>query len=252
MKSNKHNVAVILSAVLVSATLAHGQSSPLKATYEAHGGIAQWRRQRTFTYTLDGFPLSPQVAKPNHSIVDLNNRNNRIESAGFTVGFNGTDAWSLPGPKAVGLPPRFFSLGSFYFIGMPFVFADPGTILEDKGEGKFRDKTYRVVQVRYETGVGHTSEDDYIVFIDPETNRLALIHHAVTESPDVERVTWVFDEWQQVNGLTIPARMTFYGGWNPENPGQGASFKIEKASLTQQAVDPAIYDPPNGAVIASH
>ena len=72
MKSiHHHHMAVVLSAVLFSGTLAHGQSSPLDATYEAHGGLAQWQRQRTFTYTLEGFPLSPQVAKVNHSTVDL-------------------------------------------------------------------------------------------------------------------------------------------------------------------------------------
>ncbi len=51
----------------------------LDATFEAHGGLKQWRKQRQMTYTLKGFPLSPQVAKPMSSTVELNNRFNRIE-----------------------------------------------------------------------------------------------------------------------------------------------------------------------------
>ncbi len=222
---------------------------PLTQTLEAHGGIDKWQRQRTFTYTLDGFPLSPQVARPNTATVDLHNRRNRIAGEGFTVGFDGQQAWSSPGPDAVGLPPRFFSLGSFYFIGMPFVFADPGVVVQDKGTGEFRGKTYRVLQVGFNTGVGYSSEDDYHLFIDPDTHRLALIHHTVTELPDVDRVTWVFDQWQQVQGLYVPARMTFYAGWNPDDPGEGAAFTIENVTFSTEPPDPAIYSPPPDAVI---
>ena len=227
----------------------YADQTPLTPTLEAHGGIEQWRRQRTFTYTLRDFPLSPEVAKPNTATVDLHSRSNLIKGVGFTVGFDGSRAWSVPGPDAVGLPPRFFSLGSFYFVGMPFVFADPGATVEDKGTGYFRGKSYRVLGVRYDTGVGHSAEDDYVVFIDPDTDRLALIHHSVTESADVDRVTWVFDEWQLVSGLYIPSRMTFYAGWDPDETGQGASCTVENVTLSTQAPDPAIYRPPADAVI---
>jgi len=247
-------IAVLVSAFALIASLngcAHRQigDGPLAPTFEAHGGLAKWRQQRTFVYSFDGFPLSEQVAKPNTSTVDMHLRHNRIEGEGFVVGFDGDRAWSVPGPDAVGLPPRFVALGSFYFIGMPFVFGDDGITLEDRGTGTFRDKTYRMIGVRYDAKVGYSSEDDYVAFIDPDTNRLALINHSVTET-DIERVTWVFDEWQRVSGLLVPARMTFYGGWDPEDPGEGASFTIENVSFSEEAPDPAIYAPPAGAVIA--
>lgn len=242
--------ALAISLVMLGTGCARNvKMTSLERMLEAHGGIEQWRRQRSFTYTLKGFPLSPQVAKPNTATVDLRNRHNRIEGTGFTVGFDGEKAWSIPGPEAIGLPPRFFTLGSFYFIGMPFVFADPGAIVEDMGMDQFRGNTYRVVQVRYEAGVGYSSADDFMVFIDPKTDRLALIHHSVTESTDIDRVTWVFDDWQRVSGLYIPAKMTFYSGWNPEDPGKGASFTVADAVLSTQPPDPAIYTPPSGAVV---
>lgn len=61
-------------------------------TYEAHGGLDKWASKGTMIYTLDGFPLSPQVAKPNKSTVDLKSRYNLIEGEGFTVGYNGQNA----------------------------------------------------------------------------------------------------------------------------------------------------------------
>lgn len=223
--------------------------NPLVKTFEAHGGLDKWDGKGTMIYTLDGFPLSPQVAKPNKSTVDLKNRYNLIEGEGFTVGFNGLQAWAVPGPDAVGLPTRFFNLGSFYFIGMPFVFGDPGTVITDAGTATFKGKTYRVANVGYKRGTGYTSSDDYVLLIDPVTDRLALIHHSVTEVPDVDRVTWVFNEWQEVDGLLVPALLTFYPGWNPEDPGEGSVTVIRNVSFSDDSPDPSIYNPPDEAVI---
>ena len=83
---------------------------PLAATFEAHGGLDRWHAQRSFSYVLDGFPLSPQVARRNRSTVDLRNRYNRIEGDGFVVGWDGEKAWADPDPDAVGQQPRFFAL----------------------------------------------------------------------------------------------------------------------------------------------
>ena len=248
-------MAVIVCSVFVS-TAAYGQqgktnSGLLAKTFEAHGGLEQWRKQKTLTYTLKDFPLSPQVAKPNTSTVDLSNRFNRIVGEGFTVGFDGNEAWSVPGPDAVGLPPRLFSLGSFYFVGMPFVFADPGTILQDKGTASFQGKEYKVVSVSYDRGVGYTSKDDYVLYIDQTTHLLKLIHHSVTEPTyQVKRVTWVFDAWQDISELKVPLRMTYYKGWNDGNlKGDGASCTVENAAFSPKPVNPSIYSRPAEGIV---
>jgi len=254
IKSSSLFLALILtiSAVFMFNDYALAEKSgenALAKTFEAHGGLDIWASKGTMIYTLDGFPLSPQVAKPNKSTVDLKNRYNLIEGEGFTVGFNGETAWAVPGPDAVGLPTRFFNLGSFYFIGMPFVFGDQGTVATDAGTATFKGKTYRAVNIGYKKGTGYTSKDDYVLLIDPDTDRLALIHHSVTEVPDVDRVTWVFNEWQEVDGLLVPALLTFYPGWNPEDPGEGSVTVIKNVSFSDDSPNPSIYNPPSGAVI---
>ena len=104
------------------------------------------------------------------------------------------------------------------------------------------------MQVNYDRGIGYT-EDDYTLFIDPETDRLALFNHAVNENPDIDRVTWTMDEYQEVSGLLVPARMTFYPGWNPDDPGEGASFTIEDVQFDTARPDDALYQAPADAVI---
>ena len=51
-------------------------------------------------------------------------------------------------------------------------------------EAAYGDDVYsnRVVHVGYDRGVGHSSKDDYALYIDPDTDRLALINHSVTET----------------------------------------------------------------------
>ena len=225
--------------------------SLLQETLEAHGGLETWKTYRSVRYRMVGFPLTPAVAAPSHSTVDLENRFNRIESAAYTVGWNGQDAWAVPNPEAVGLPPRFYTLGSFYFLGMPFVFADPGVVLEARGTATFRGTTFEVLRASYVDGVGHSDRDDYLLYIDPETHRLALIDHSVTET-GVERVTWTFDHWQEKGGLLVPAQMTFFVGAPADQaPEDGATFTIEDFQLSREPVDLGLYEPPVGATLTT-
>ncbi len=218
----------------------------LDSTWQAHGGLARWQQQRTFQYTMKGFPLSAQMQKPNTSTVDLQSRRNRIDGEGFTVAYDGKKAWGLPDDKAAGIPARFVTLGSFYFIGMPFVFGDPGIKLQELPREKFLGKEYRVVRATYDKGVGYTPDDDYLLYVDPESGRLKLINHTVTELGDAKkRVAWLFDEWQEVNGLVVPKKMTFYDSWNAgKDLGKGKSFTIQNVKLSTDAPDPKLYVKP--------
>lgn len=222
--------------------------APLQATLDAHGGLDAWQAQGTMTYKMTGFPLSAQMSQPNVSTIDLHSRANRIDGQGFSAVWNGQEAWSTGEANSAGLPTRFVTLGSFYFLGMPFVFADPGAVITPRDDVEFRGETYRAVGVGYHAGVGQTAEDDYVVLIDKDTDRLYAIHHSVTET-GIERVTWVFDAWQEADGLLAPQTLTFYAGWNPENPGDGAVTQVSELDFRADRPDAAIYDRPEDATL---
>ena len=82
MTANTRRTLVRASAATLMLALVHPSPSraaappdnPLAATFAAHGGLDRWQAQRAFSYALDGFPLSPQVARPNRSVVDLETR----------------------------------------------------------------------------------------------------------------------------------------------------------------------------------
>ncbi|WP_428389425.1 DUF6503 family protein [Mucisphaera sp.] len=239
----------LLAAGLTLTLTAGVAASPLDATWEAHGGLDRWSEQKRLSYTMDGFPLTAEVAERSRSTVDLQHRKNRIESSGYVTGWDGERAWVEPAESALGgLPARFYNLGSFYFAGVPFVFGDPGVVVTDAGEGTFDGRTYRVIHIGYEDGVGHSAEDDYQLYIDPETDLVAVLNHSVTET-GVERVTWVYESYTEVDGLLLPAKLTFYPGWNPSDPGEGASYEISGIDLGTELPDANLYEAPSGAEI---
>lgn len=220
----------------------------LNEVIAAHGGIERYRKFGGMKYKTVGFPLTPFVAKPNTSTVDLVSRNNRIDGVDFSVGFDGKTAWSKPGIESVGLPARFFSLGSFYFIGMPFVFADGGVVLTDKGTQTYRGKEYRVIGASYGTGTGFSEQDDYDLFVDPVTKRLGLINHSVTEI-GVERVTWEFPEWQTVEGLLVPQKMVYFGGFSPNPKEEGKVTIVSEVKFSSNRPAASTYAAPEGAKV---
>ncbi|MEO0586401.1 MAG: hypothetical protein AAF078_02065 [Planctomycetota bacterium] len=247
------SAALGLAATLTAAAPASAEEDRLallRPTLDAHGGLDRWRAQRTFTYTLTGFPLSEAMSQPNTHTFDLQRRVNRIDGTGFTVAYNGHTAWSTGQENSSGLPSRFVSLGSSYFIVMPFVFADPGTIITDAGTVDYQGKPHRAINVGYETGVGASSEDAYQLLIDPQTDRLVAINHSVTEI-GVERVTWGYPQWQETDGLLVPARLEFTKGWDPQNAEPGAFTEVTNVDFTTTAPDANLYEPLPGSTIDS-
>ena len=64
-------------------------------------------------------------------------------------------------------------INDMYWLLMPFKLHDPGVHLTDEGARTDEDgNTWRVIHLRFDTGVGLTSEDQYWVYLDPETYRV--------------------------------------------------------------------------------
>ena len=48
----------------------------------------------------------------------------------------------------------------------------------------------------------------------------------------------------------MPARVTYYAGWNPEDPGDGATYVVEDVVFDLASPSTEYYAPPADAVIA--
>ncbi len=101
--------------------------------------------------------------KKDHQLFDLQTRDGLITSSAYTLGANHGEVWIKPALDALGgTPPRFYIWTPFYFFGMPFVFADPGVVLESLGKRSFGGEKFDAIRVTYKKGTGDSSDDSYI------------------------------------------------------------------------------------------
>lgn len=229
----------------------------LDDSYKAHGGLDNFKKYGTLQYDQQ-MEVTKAFKLEDNQIFDLNTRKALITSGNYTVGFDGNEAWITPNIEALGIPPRFYSLTPFYFFGLPFLFADPGVNLESLGTKELNGKEYDVVKATYDPGVGDTPDDDYVVYIEKETNRIEVLHYIVTYPPlmqgksidELERHAAVYEEWQEADGLIVPKKITFYE-WSDNQLGDSSvgSMTFENVSFKQQSPDPSLFDKPASAQV---
>ena len=260
---NNKKLSTLVLASLMQTALWSGAISPaladekptstaLAKALKAHGGLDTWRKYARMDYATSDFPLGANAPFDFTQTTDLHHRRHLTRGEGFTAGKNGRGAWAHPSNEALGLPPGFFEEGNFYFIAMPFVFADPGVIARDLEPTTFRGTAYHRVAISYRTDVGDTPEDDYVLYIDQKTNRLRMIDFVPTSAEvngdtpkdQLPRKALVFDDWQKSGGLLIPGKATFYGWADGEFQGEGNTYTIHDVTFSKKAPDATMFEHP--------
>ncbi|MCH7664475.1 MAG: hypothetical protein IH936_00885 [Acidobacteria bacterium] len=193
-------------------------SEIVDAMIEAHGGMEVWRQAPTVSFVDE---LAPAGAEETRSSVTVEQSRRRayIDFPGteMRLGWDGEKAWSenwqLP------FPPRFLALLNYYFLNLPWLVKDPGVVLSEPETARlFDDPTdYVTIRMTFEAGVGDTPEDYYVLYIHPETNRLAACEYIVTYTsllPEGAESTnphvLIYDQWTEVSGLRVPTHYTIY------------------------------------------
>tara|TARA_B100000809_G_scaffold250842_1_gene283742 strand:+ start:797 stop:1600 length:804 start_codon:yes stop_codon:yes gene_type:complete len=180
--------------------------------FNAHGGIDTWRKMKTLKFTM------PKEAGDEITTTDLHNRYSIIEMPKHTIGYDGQVVWlQNKDETAYDGNPKFYYNLMFYFYAMPFILADDGIIYNDVDPLRFEGKAYPGIKVSYEGGVGESPEDEYILYYDPTTGEMAWLGYTVTYFTKEKSKTWSFikyGDWQKINGLKLPKRVTWY---NVEN-----------------------------------
>lgn len=137
----------------------------LTKIFDAHGGIDLWNQMKSLEFTM---------SKPNGNEVTLTNLKTRealITHPDFTLGHDGSQTWFVNNTDGEykGYDPKYYYNLMFYFYAMPFVFGDDGINISDAEPLTFEGETYPGIKFTYESGVGETPEDQYIVYYNPET-----------------------------------------------------------------------------------
>ena len=214
----------------------------------AHGGMGNWKSYGLLEYDL------VQGDKREHHIVDMHNRKVLVQGDDYTIGHDGDNAWVFTSNSEYSGRPRFYSSLYFYFFGIPFVLADPGT-KRDALEPRVSDgATYDRVKISYEPEIGDSPDDYYIAHFDSQTHRLEYVMYTVTyrsQEPSDNFNAQRYVKWQSVDGLLVPAQMDAYY-WDEDVDAFGdkrGETVFENVSFSTTSPDQSVFNVPEGAVL---
>ncbi|MEM1093333.1 MAG: DUF6503 family protein [Bacteroidota bacterium] len=192
-------------------------------TIEAHGGLDAWFSAPTSSYTWEYGNVDSDIRFKSYLVAD--NASRRVYHDLMTLGsyndpqpvnarfaWDGTDAWMSP--DTISNPnPRFWATTGYYFQSIPFILADPGLTYELLPDEALNGTTYELVKVGFDEGVGDSSGDTYILYVNPETSLVDVIRYTVTygrgrPAADAQprETLMYYEDYVTVDGLTTPTR----------------------------------------------
>lgn len=213
----------------------------LQSMFTAHGGLDKWKKMNNLCFEMKG-----KNGDETHT-VSLPNRKTKIESKDWSIGNDESGVWLLKHDLGYEANPVFYHNLMFYFYAMPFVIADPGTNYETLASTELDGKMYNGLKVSYNKGVGDSPEDEYILYIDPDTNKMAWLAYTVTFKEQKKNNDWhyiKYDKWQDVNGLMLPEKLTWWNVENGKPKGEKMDIKFDKVTATETMLDAVVFAKP--------
>jgi len=196
---------------------------------EAHGGLDTWFTNGPITFHFNYQPLNGKSARDSYQTVDTwSNRSVHISATDSSAkfGWTGKQAWmKAKDSTAFAYDTKFWALTPLWFVGHPFVLSGEGVNLELLDPTTFKEKDYNVVKVTFDAETGDAPDDYYILYVNKETNKIAVMRYIVSypeyfkdggHAP--EKFTEFIGE-QTVDGITMPGGFKTYWTVKGDQPG---------------------------------
>ncbi len=216
----------------------------LEKVFEAHGGLATWRGQRTLTYVI------PKPGNPETHITDLYSRRDKIETPNYEMGFDGKQPWLLNKEKAYEGNVEFYHNLMFYFYAMPFVLADDGITYSEAEPLVFEGKSYPGIRISYGADVGTSPKDEYFIHYDAETYQMQWLGYTVTyrTQEKSDNVKWIrYNDWGNFNGLNLPNSISWYNYEGMDIKDLRNTVPFEGVEFSQEVKPEGFYAKPEAA-----
>ncbi len=226
---------------------------------DAHGGLEAWYAGKALRFRYEYRPVSGQGAKNSLQTIDLLGSrayHEMEEPAKGVFAWDGKRAWSKFESPDAKVAVHFWALTPYYFVGLPFPFADEGVHLDVLlDEPHFGLPPCDVVRVTFAPGTGDAADDYYIAHFAKRDGRLIAVRYVVSWKPFVagrgikhtpEKLL-VFSEFDGAGALTLARTHTFHKIAN------GERGEVATVATVSQIAHPALFDeawmtPPEGAV----
>lgn len=224
----------------------------------AHGGLERWYANGPIQFRFRYAPVGDESkVRDTRQLVDTwRSRavHTMVDDATHHFGWDGERAWADFDAKTSS--PRFWSLTPYYFVGVPFVFADEGITLVDEGPIEFEGKAYDQIRVTFAAGTGDAPDDFYVMYLEQETGRVGGVRYVVSypgffpdggHSPEK---FMAYDGAQVIDGITLPQSFRTFA-WDVE--GKAPKEKVTDTTLSEVSFLPetpeAAFHVPQGAQV---
>ncbi len=230
---------------------------------KAHGGLETWLRQASLAFDFDYQPIAqPERHMHTRNYVYLRSAWARQQELGdaaplATLGWNGKVAWITPSAEAFPAPARFWALTPYYFVGVPWVFANPGIRYKKLDDVLLDGKRMHRVHISFGDNIGDAPDDYYEVFINAQNFRVTGLLYIVSypgffkpgeHSPEK---FMRYLNYTDVDGLWFAQRYdAFLWDRQREAPGKKVSDVNIRIINVSTTVDKTRFEPPEGAVIS--
>ncbi len=220
----------------------------ISKVFKAHGGIDTWNTMQSLVFEMK-LPEGKEK-----TTTTLKSRTSLIETEKFKIGFDGEHVWlKQEDSLAYKGNAKFYYNLMFYFYAMPFILADDGIIYENTEPLVFEGKSYPGIKISYESGIGESPEDEYVLYYDPETNKMAWLSYTVTYFSKEKSKEFKFikySDWQTVAGLLLPETLIWY---NYENNApttkRDEGLKFTNIKLSSEKPNAELFKVPEGAIL---
>ncbi|MEX6626058.1 hypothetical protein [Tenacibaculum salmonis] len=209
--------------------------SELATVFDTHGGIDNWKKMNTLSFGL----------KKEEHTTDLHSRKTVINSADYSLGFDGKDVW-VSDTTVYKENPKFYYNLYFYFYAMPYVLADDGIIYSETAPLEFEGKKYPGFKISYKSNVGFSSDDNYYIYYDEITKKMSWLGYTVTyfSKTTSDKIKLIrYNDWEKVNGFLLPKSITWYQKDAKGNPTEPAKEPTEflLPLLSEKSLDTSFY-----------
>lgn len=190
---------------------------------DAHGGLSAWYANGPLRFRYEYVPQDDGSERDTVQTIDTwraRARHALPDDESKQYGWDGGQAWKMPADWKPGYDVRFWALTPYYFVGMPFVLADPGVNLTYEGRDEMMGHDCHVVRATF-GDVGISPDDFYVLYIDAESGHLHALRYIVSypkyfpEGGHSDEKLMTYDGRQTVGGITFADSYRFYM-WDPK------------------------------------
>ena len=192
----------------------------LEDAAEAHGGLAAWRARDSVTVELtdewqgigrlfNPWPSRMIDVRLEQKLGTFDSRATFLndQDAGLVWGIAEGESWVQPPGKSAKPKNdgdlRFILPTMHYFTEIPYRLLEAPLVL-DLGRETIDGRTYERVYATWESLEPNAEYDQYVVYIDTETGRIAKTHYTVREIFRSVSGTMHYEDYQAVDGAWMP------------------------------------------------